>query len=169
MHRKLLQSVRGRALPPSMEGPLCAQGLRGLKEELASGLSSSTSCSSGFQGPGGQVSGKPLHPTLDLCPPRPWTTPEGMVMGRALSAVLQALNQAGGQKPRALCWSWGRENLAPSVCQNGFCSFPCAGPIKLAFAVCPAQTRKAIQPCGHGGTSCQLEAAVSVWDRRTWN
>lgn len=102
------------------------------------------------------MSGTPLHPTMGPCPPAPWThrgvQAGGMMVGRALSAVLQVPNQGGGREPRALCWSWGRESPAPTVCQDGCCSFPCAGPIKLAFAVCPAQPRKATQPCGHGGT-----------------
>lgn len=35
------------------------------------------------------------------------------------------------------CSFWKAQVL--NVYQNGFCSFPCAGPIKLAIAMCPAQ------------------------------
>lgn len=108
------------------------------------------------------MSGKPLHPTLGpLSSPTMGVQARGMMVGRALSAVLRSPQPGRRQEPLALCWSWGRESPAPVCAQMVFAPSHVLGP-----SVCPTQPRKATQPCGHGGTGCPLKAAGSIWGRR---
>lgn len=80
------------------------------------------------QGPGGQVSGKTLHPTWGPLPSPPQATPWRF---RPEGWCCEAPDQTGGRKPWDLCSSRDVESPrahlegpAPALCQDSFLHLP---------------------------------------------